>query len=146
MIQKCFTLQNIHHKVSSKYYDSNLVVMEHNAFYLFIRYSIGVVTLLIVVSNLTFYLFLGECKTTGWEKCQFPYIYQGVKHHRCTTHDAHEYWCATEIQSSSLQYVEGKWGQCDDNCPKEKGKCLLEIIFLVEILKYVAPPFRITTE
>ena len=66
-------------------------------------------------------------KGGGYLPCKFPFIYQGVTHHRCTQETQVQnnnwhtgYWCAT--QTSSTWYEDGDYGYCIDKCPMEDSK------------------------
>ena len=70
--------------------------------------------------------FSAECKTTPRakdpnKKCQFPFVYRHVTHHKCTRHgNSDTSWCATK--NSPTYREDGKWGYCGPDCPKEKCK------------------------
>ena len=58
------------------------------------------------------------------EKCQFPFIYKGVKYENCTSVDqdqysgystGYRYWCSTKTFANG-NHVTGYWGYCQDYC------------------------------
>lgn len=68
-----------------------------------------------------------QCKTIPDDsrdpnkKCQFPFVFRNVTHHKCTFHlSPGRIWCATE--DSATPRENGKWGYCGQDCPIEKCK------------------------
>ena len=45
--------------------------------------------------------------------CKFPFNYEGITYHACTTQDHSEEWCYTTNP--------GKWGNCNCGCDSDSG-------------------------
>lgn len=74
-----------------------------------------------------------ECKTKPTQDadnpvpesdCIFPFKYGQFSHDSCTKAGefllpASHFWCATSVNNKTGKMVAGKWGQCNDKCPKE---------------------------
>mmetsp|Transcript_28009 Transcript_28009/g.32651 ORF Transcript_28009/g.32651 Transcript_28009/m.32651 type:complete len:798 (+) Transcript_28009:25-2418(+) len=46
-------------------------------------------------------------------ECNFPFIYQGVKHDQCTNVAHTQEWCSTQTDGSD-NHISDRWGNCDD--------------------------------
>merc|ERR1719481_1509509 len=58
---------------------------------------------------------LSDCKTTGGQKCVFPFTWRGVAYDKCTQANHNKPWCATKTDFKG-RYVKGKWGDCSLSC------------------------------
>merc|ERR1711879_258625 len=64
---------------------------------------------------------MGTCLTTGssgvgaGHKCEFPFIYDGMKYDSCTSIENTVPWCATQT-SDDWGYLQGNWGECSPEC------------------------------
>ena len=65
--------------------------------------------------NIACLFYIEVCQTRGGKdpgkKCQFPFVYKNITHHKCTRHgNKRQPWCATE---DSPSYPENKkFGLC----------------------------------
>ena len=62
-------------------------------------------------------------------ECIFPFTLDGVTHNACTKHGIEdtewEPWCSTKVDESGVHVSGGvpeNWGDCDPECPFERGK------------------------
>ena len=56
--------------------------------------------------------------------CQFPFVYKNVTYTKCTNFEStpSQYWCATEVEDESREYLGEKWGFCsNEECTKPEG-------------------------
>jgi len=63
------------------------------------------------------------CKTTRGptpqQKCVFPFRFGGKLYERCTDVGGMEgFWCATGVDNSTREILLGKWGFCQEKCPR----------------------------
>ena len=58
--------------------------------------------------------------------CVFPFNYRGREFEACTNKDHTQYWCSTRVDTNG-NYIDGQWGDCAHECPKEKGKHVIVI-------------------
>ena len=65
------------------------------------------------------------CQTQNGEdpnkKCQFPFVFKNITHHKCTLHGESSQWCATE--KSTSYHEDRKFGSCSPEpvCEFETG-------------------------
>ena len=75
-----------------------------------------------IVVRLINFIFIGPCNTVSGpdsnQPCRFPFTYQGIAHHKCTTRNDTKYWCAT--QNSSSWHSDEFYGYCNSSCPLEE--------------------------
>ena len=75
------------------------------------------------------------CRTNGGEvvgaecvKTKWKYPDSNIEYDGCANphNDPRGDWCPTEIDGSNDEYVlkSGKWGYCNDICPKDNGKSI----------------------
>merc|ERR1712227_367945 len=58
-----------------------------------------------------------QCQTDTNQDCVFPFSYKGMEYSSCTTADNHGVpWCSTSTDHIG-QYVNGRWGNCQQTCP-----------------------------
>ena len=55
--------------------------------------------------------------------CVFPFNYRGYTYHCCTRMDNFEdepdAWCSTEVDNITRNYIDEKWGWCEERCQPE---------------------------
>ena len=59
-----------------------------------------------------------ECKTVSGNDCVFPFKFKGKTYNKCTKAESVNGmpWCATKVDRSG-KVVNGKWDDCQDECP-----------------------------
>lgn len=58
----------------------------------------------------------------GIKPCIFPCRYKGYTYNGCTTINSRQPWCCTEVTDNN-EFIQGKFGFCNSNCPIDKSKC-----------------------
>ena len=66
-----------------------------------------------------------SCATIDGQECILPFKYKGKSYNKCTDIESSnsQPWCAFEVDDGG-EAVGGKWGDCNDKCPKT-GKILI---------------------
>jgi len=72
-----------------------------------------------------------ECRTLKGTKCTFPFVYKNKTFLQCTEEGWEKPWCATETGPDG-EFVDGAWGECDNECPAVQTECE----FTPDCLKY----------
>ena len=70
-----------------------------------------------------------ECETNGGpvngQSCKFPFTYHGATYSHCIKYDNDCIpWCSTEVNADG-NHIDGKWGNCNENCDIGIDKCVM---------------------
>ena len=67
------------------------------------------------ISSLVIHQCFSDCQTEGGQSCIFPFDYEGITYHECTSVDNDQPWCAYEVDSEGL-LVGDEWENCGNTC------------------------------
>jgi len=80
-------------------------------------FSLVFLIMIIVMGRWSFSDIPPQCQTDTNQDCVFPFSYKGMEYSSCTTADNHGVpWCSTSTDHIG-QYVNGRWGNCQETCP-----------------------------
>ena len=82
------------------------------------------------------------CQTDTNQDCVFPFSYKGLEYATCTTADNHGVpWCSTSTDHRG-QYVNGRWGNCQETC--QTGK--FNYISMKNVIVYLFDLFQVVRQ
>jgi len=59
----------------------------------------------------------GTAGSGAGQKCEFPFMYGGIRYDSCTTIDSGIPWCSTKT-GDDWGYLQGEWGECASGCKR----------------------------